>query len=106
MTNNDFALNLREKGMKVEGEWWIVWTSGLRYHIRHKHKHKHEHEKWLFIALQGVKVGSNSGYGGVRDNNHYEGWKIWRCEMCQTQVPDALLGMLSMARWEEEECGL
>ena len=89
MTSNiphrDFTLNLKERGMEVEDGWWIVYHAALKYHIRHEHKK----EKWLFIALRGVKA-SNSG----------DSWKVWRCELCQAQVPDALLGMLRMARWE------
>ena len=84
----DHALDLREKGMEVEDGWWIVYTSGLKYHIRHEHKEK----KWLFLAIRGVRA-SNSG----------DRWKVWRCELCQAQVPDALLGMLRMARCSEKE---
>ena len=86
-SRNDFSINLKDKGMEVEDGWWIVWHSALKYHIRHEHKE----EKWLFIALRGVRA-SNSG----------DGWKVWRCELCQAQVPDALLGMLRMARCSEE----
>lgn len=87
MTNDDFALNLRKKGLEVEDKWWIVHTSALKYHIRHEH----DDEKWLFIAL-----------GGVQAINTDEGRLLWRCEWCQAQVPDALLGMLRMARCSEE----
>ncbi len=88
-SGNDFAYNLKDKGMEVEYGWWIVWHSALKYHIRHEHKE----EKWLFLALRG----NRSNGDGIE-------WKVWRCGKCQAQVPDAALGMLLMARWEEE-CG-
>lgn len=89
MDKYDFAFDLKEKGMEVEKDWWIVYTSGLKYHIRHQH----DDEKWMFLALRGITAFRTE-----------EGRKLWMCEWCQARVPDAALGMLSMARWEEE-CG-
>ncbi len=91
-SGNDFAYSLKDKGMEVEDGWWIVWHSALKYHIRHEHKE----EKWLFVALHVVAL------RGIRGNGDGIEWKVWRCEKCQAQVPDAALGMLSMARREEE----
>lgn len=83
----DYAYDPYTSGMEVEDRWWIVWHSALKYHIRHEHKK----EKWLFLAISGIRA-TNSG----------DRWKVLRCELCQTQVPDALLGMLRMARCSEE----